>query len=73
MNPKRALLYRFKVAENESPLPMDRLFVAYNFYSRVLGTQDVEGEKAASHSMAGGGQARWPVAGRARPGDRVRD
>ena len=34
----------FKVAENESPLPLDRLFVTYNFYSRVLGTQDVHRE-----------------------------
>lgn len=34
----------FKVAENESPLPMDRLFVTYNFYRRVLGTQDVHRE-----------------------------
>jgi hypothetical protein len=34
----------FKVAENESAAPMDRLFVTYNFYSRVLGTQDIHRE-----------------------------
>lgn len=36
----------FKVAENESPVPMDRLFVTYNFYSRVLGTQDIHRQRS---------------------------
>ena len=44
MQPLAASYSAFKVAENESPLPMDRLFVTYNFYGRVLGTQDIHRE-----------------------------
>ena len=47
----------FKVAENESPLPMDRLLVTYNFYSRVLGTQDVHRETLGVEKIFLGGHA----------------
>ena len=55
----------FKVAENESPLPTDRLFVTYNFYSRVLGTQDI-------HRETLGVEKTFLGATRFRSGDRVR-
>jgi hypothetical protein len=41
LQPIAATYSAFKIAENESPRPQDRLFATYNFYSNVLDTQDI--------------------------------
>ena len=47
----------FKIAENESPQPLDRLYVNYNFYSDVSSVADVHRETLGVEKTLFGGRA----------------
>jgi hypothetical protein len=47
----------FKIAENESPQPLDRLYVNYNFYSNVSSAADVHRETLGVEKTLFGGRA----------------
>jgi hypothetical protein len=47
----------FKIAENESPRPLDRLYVNYNFYSNVSKVADVHRETLGFEKVLFNGQA----------------
>jgi len=47
----------FKIAENESPRPQDRVFLTYNFYKNELGTEDIHRESIGVEKALLGGDA----------------
>ena len=47
----------FKIAENESPRPLDRVYVNYNFYSNVSSVADVHRETLGFEKTLFGGRA----------------